>query len=243
MCTLGKSASASMRHESNLFRLRRSASLDVRLWIRSRLARRNESSSYSTYSEYFETWMDKFFTKDMSTWFCHIPDEFLENDDNFEGLEGLFPKYQTALAILRGHKEDTTDTDEELADSVLSLFFLIHQRHFLTKAGLMEMRQKYEAGVFGSCPRMECHGQYVIAAGANDAIGRSYCCIFCPLCKDIYYAKDKVMKQVDGAAFGTSFAPLFFRVFPELMPEGPVEEPRLSIMGFKIHDSKKRSVR
>ncbi|ETO27543.1 hypothetical protein RFI_09592, partial [Reticulomyxa filosa] len=42
-------------------------------------------------------------------------------------------------------------------------------------------------------------------------------------------------KEVDGAFFGTTFAHLFFLVFPELKPEKSKEHYVPRVFGFKLH--------
>lgn len=220
---------------------RRAGSLDVRLW-QSSLASTHPASSYSSYSGYSETWLDRFLALPASRWFCTIPDEFLLNDNYMTGLSELVPRYELALSILRGLEDDVSAGDEELANSLVSLFFLIHQRYIVTEPGLRAMYQKFQSGIFGHCPRRACAGQRVVAAGANDRPGHSFCCVFCPLCNEIYYVRDALMRDVDGSAFGTTFGPLFFRRFPGLSPLGPPQRPEMRCMGFKIHESKLRKL-
>lgn len=41
--------------------------------------------------------------------------------------------------------------------------------------------------------------------------------LYCPNCGDIYSPPSSKYAEVDGAFFGTSFAPLFFQTYPELL--------------------------
>lgn len=41
--------------------------------------------------------------------------------------------------------------------------------------------------------------------------------LYCPNCGDIYTPPSSKYSQVDGAFFGTSFSPLFFQTYPELL--------------------------
>lgn len=222
---------------------KRSESLDVRLWAKSRLSPGRRPSTYSSYSGYSDTWLDKFFATPASRWFCLVPDEFLLNDLHMTGLRESIPKYDLALAILRGIEDDVSGSDAELTDSITRLFLMVHQRFVVTERGLRAMHEKFKAGVFGHCPRLGCHGQPVIAAGASDIPGQVCCCVFCPSCNEIYFTRDEIMHDIDGAAFGTTFGPLFFRRFPKLRPTEPPEKPEMRVMGFKIHHSKLRSLR
>jgi len=43
--------------------------------------------------------------------------------------------------------------------------------------------------------------------------------LFCPNCGDIYSPPSSKYQSVDGAFFGTTFAPLFFQTYPELLAQ------------------------
>jgi len=98
------------------------------------------------------------------------------------------------------------------------LYGLVHQRYVLTRAGLHAMAEKYEAGVFGSCPRVYCMGCNVVPCGRSDLPGLDTVKLFCPNCNDIYVPASSRFQGVDGAFFGTTFAHLFFQTYRELMP-------------------------
>jgi casein kinase II subunit beta len=109
------------------------------------------------------------------------------------------------------------------------LYGLVHQRYVLTRAGLHAMvselpllhhrghnyelkysqAEKYEAGVFGSCPRVYCMGCNVVPCGRSDLPGLETVKLFCPNCNDIYVPASSRFQGVDGM-FPSASARYFF---------------------------------
>ena len=109
------------------------------------------------------------------------------------------------------------------------LYGLVHQRYVLTRAGLHAMvselplvhhrgrnyklkcsqAEKYEAGVFGSCPRVYCMGCNVVPCGRSDLPGLETVKLFCPNCNDIYVPASSRFQGVDGM-FTSASAKYFF---------------------------------
>jgi len=98
------------------------------------------------------------------------------------------------------------------------LYGLFHQRYILTRGGLQSMVEKYEAGQFGTCPRVYCVASHVVPCGRSDLPGIDTVKLYCPNCHDIYTPPSSRFQGVDGAFFGTTFAHLFFQTYRELAP-------------------------
>lgn len=134
------------------------------------------------------------------------------------------------------------------------LYGLVHQRYILTRAGLTAMVcilfqkglpskpltrrvqvEKYEAGQFGTCPRVLCSSSCVVPCGRSDLPGLDTVKLYCPNCSDIYAPPSSRFQGVDGASrtasrlclvltlragafFGTTFPNLFFQTYRELAP-------------------------
>ena len=109
--------------------------------------------------------------------------------------------------------------------------------------------EKYEGGIFGSCPRVYCMGCNVVPCGRSDLPGLETVKLFCPNCNDIYVPASSRFQGVDGvshsaskqepcslidvgslpgAFFGTTFAHLFFQTYRELMPAPFWKQPSSS---------------
>ena len=58
--------------------------------------------------------------------------------------------------------------------------------------------EKYESGVFGSCPRVYCVGCNVVPCGRVDIPGNDTVKLFCPNCNDIYVPPSSRFQGVDG---------------------------------------------
>lgn len=57
---------------------------------------------------------------------------------------------------------------------------------------------KYESGIFGSCPRVYCRGCNVVPCGRTDMPGDDTVKLFCPNCNDIYSPPSSRFQSVDG---------------------------------------------
>lgn len=57
---------------------------------------------------------------------------------------------------------------------------------------------KYEAGIFGSCPRVYCNGCNIVPCGRSDLPGLDTVKLFCPNCNDIYTPPSSRFQGVDG---------------------------------------------
>ena len=72
--------------------------------------------------------------------------------------------------------------------------------------------EKYEAGVFGSCPRVYCMGCNVVPCGRSDLPGLETVKLFCPNCNDIYVPASSRFQGVDGV-FPSASTKYFFFTF------------------------------
>lgn len=95
------------------------------------------------------------------------------------------------------------------------LYGLIHQRYITSRPGIQQMKEKYDLGHFGSCPRVHCASARVLPVGLSDTQGQETVKLFCPSCLDVYTPPNSRFQTVDGAYFGTTFGCLFLMTFPE----------------------------
>ncbi|CCO31676.1 casein kinase 2, beta polypeptide [Rhizoctonia solani AG-1 IB] len=126
-------------------------------------------------------------------------EDFIEDDFNLTGLNGLVPFWREAMEmVLDVEPEDALKIpDVSIVESSAELLYgLVHQRYILTRPGLQAMVEKYEAGHFG----LETVKLY------------------CPNCNDIYSPPSSRFQGVDGAFFGTTFPHLLFQTYRELAP-------------------------
>ncbi|SPQ93553.1 unnamed protein product (mitochondrion) [Plasmodiophora brassicae] len=167
-------------------------------------------------------WVSYFCSLKGNEFFCQVDDDYIHDGFNLMGLSSQIPYYEFALDIILDvdyDDENLTEEQQEMIESEAeNLYGLIHARYILTSRGLAAMLEKYKAYQFGRCPRAPVK-------------------LYCAKCNDIYSPRSHRAENVDGAYFGTSFAHLFYLVYPELRPE-PVTEPYIPrVFGFRLHSS------
>ncbi|TCD68198.1 casein kinase 2 regulatory subunit [Steccherinum ochraceum] len=168
------------------------------------------------------TWISWFCALPGHEYFCEVAEDFIEDDFNLTGLNAMVPFWKEAMEMVLDVEpdEDTSKIpDVSIVEASAELLYgLVHQRFILTRAGLQLMVDKYEAGVFGACPRVYCYGCHVVPCGRSDLPGLDTVKLFCPNCNDIYTPPSSRFQGVDGAFFGTTFAHLFFQSYRLLAP-------------------------
>ncbi|CAE6432995.1 unnamed protein product [Rhizoctonia solani] len=167
------------------------------------------------------TWITWFCSLPGHEYFCEVGEDFIEDDFNLTGLNGLVPFWREAMEmVLDVEPEDALKIpDVSIVESSAELLYgLVHQRYILTRPGLQAMVEKYEAGHFGTCPRVFCNSCHVVPCGRSDLPGLETVKLYCPNCNDIYSPPSSRFQGVDGAFFGTTFPHLLFQTYRELAP-------------------------
>ncbi|PWN50389.1 hypothetical protein IE53DRAFT_97897 [Violaceomyces palustris] len=169
------------------------------------------------------TWISWFCSLPGHEYFAEVSEDFIEDDFNLTGLNALVPFYKEALEMILDVEPLEEDSlkipDVSIVESSAELLYgLIHQRYILTRQGLQQMVEKYEAGHFGYCPRVFCHSHPVLPCGRSDLPGLDTVKLFCPNCIDNYSPPSSRFHGVDGAFFGTTFPHLLFQCYRELAP-------------------------
>ncbi|KAH8830947.1 casein kinase II regulatory subunit-domain-containing protein [Flagelloscypha sp. PMI_526] len=176
------------------------------------------------------TWISWFCSLPGHEYFCEVTEDFIEDDFNLTGLNTLVPFWKEAMEMVLDVEPDDDASkipDVSIVESSAEMLYgLVHQRYILTRAGLQAMVDKYESGIFGSCPRVYCVGTNVVPSGRSDIAGLDTVKLFCPNCNDIYAPPSSRFQNVDGAYFGTTFPHLFFQSYRELAP-APFWKPSL----------------
>ncbi|EUC67490.1 casein kinase II beta chain, partial [Rhizoctonia solani AG-3 Rhs1AP] len=142
------------------------------------------------------TWITWFCSLPGHEYFCEVGEDFIEDDFNLTGLNGLVPFWREAMEmVLDVEPEDALKIpDVSIVESSAELLYgLVHQRYILTRPGLQAMVEKYEAGL--------------------ETVK-----LYCPNCNDIYSPPSSRFQGVDGAFFGTTFPHLLFQTYRELAP-------------------------
>ncbi len=179
-------------------------------------------------------WVRRFCQTPGHEFFCAVPASFLADEFNWLGL----PSDVAAIDVLLGRKGTPSrgargrpplPWDDAAARR---MYGLVHARFIITQKGLNAMREKFERGDFGRCPRLGCEGQALLPAGMweeeatdkEERGGSGVVKVFCPRCQELYSPADPYHQQLDGAYWGTSFPHLFLLAFPDLCPAGVLSE-------------------
>ncbi|KAF8335064.1 casein kinase II regulatory subunit-domain-containing protein, partial [Cantharellus anzutake] len=189
------------------------------------------------------TWITWFCSLPGHEYFCEVTEDFIEDDFNLTGLNALVPFWKEAMEmVLDVEPEDALKIpDVSIVESSAELLYgLVHQRYILTRPGLQAMVEKYEAGHFGICPRVFCNSTHVAPCGRYDLPGLDTVKLYCPNCNDIYTPPSSRYQGVDGAFFGSTFAPLLFQTYRELAPASYCP-PRANGQPSTVRDSPRSS--
>lgn len=179
------------------------------------------SSEYDSSDDVGFGWVNNFLSLKGNEFFCEVDEDWIQDKFNLTGLVSQVPLYDFAM-----HMICDIDTDREFKRKQLDkirrdaevLYGLIHSRYILTNRGFNAMVDKFEHGVFGSCPRVLCEHQSLLPVGLFERTGKDSVKLFCARCKEVYNCSYSRHDKIDGAYFGTTFPHLFFLVFPELQP-------------------------
>lgn len=89
------------------------------------------------------TWISWFCSLPGHEYFAEVSEEFIEDDFNLTGLNGLVPFYKEALEMIldvEPQEDSLKIPDVSIVESSAELLYgLIHQRYILTKQGLQQM--------------------------------------------------------------------------------------------------------
>lgn len=198
-------------------------------------------------TEEYENWISDFCSLYGHDYLVEVASEFIEDDFNLTGLPSMVPFYREALDLILDFEPDEPVKISDMPliqHSAELLYGLIHQRFIITKQGLSMMKDKYEKKQFGICSRYLCDGMPLLPVGRQDLLGFEAVRLFCPSCLDLYLPNSSRYLNIDGAFFGTTFAGLFIKMYPELEKRCKLKvngtntnsQYIIKIFGFKLNE-------
>lgn len=199
-----------------------------------------EESSEISASDEDGSWISWFCSLRGNEFFCEVDEDYIQDDFNLTGLNGLVPYYDYALDMVLDvempMEDSLTEAQQEIVESAAEMLYgLIHARYIVTNRGMHAMYEKYRSAAFGRCPHVFCQGQPVLPVGLSD-LPRNYTVnVFCPRCHGLFFPKSTRQANIDGAYFGTTFPHLYLMTHPDMVPNKPTQQYQPRIYGFKIN--------
>jgi len=100
---------------------------------------------------------------------CTVDESFLWDKFNLYGLDELVTDYELAVRTIMhdviGDGSGTVTTMAAATAAAELLYGLVHARFVMTPRGIAKMLEKYKAGRFGYCPRVNCQRAAVLPIG------------------------------------------------------------------------------
>lgn len=203
----------------------------------------SDSSSEGSYTN-DEDWLSNFLAQGgFRQLLVEIPEFYLDDSLSLYGLQDEIKYFNEAMFLIRnGVCPDDVDEDA-VSKSAALLYSKAHARYILTPQGLEEIKDKYERGDYGKCPRYLCSGQHLLPHGAMEKPGKSVLRCVCPCCGEFYKAfAANPDFYIDGCFFGPNLFGMFMLTYPHFKPkEFKRYEPR--IYGFRIYDPSRSCAR
>lgn len=183
-------------------------------------------------------WIQWFTSLEGHEYMVEVDEAYIRDQFNLCGLKAM-KNYNTAMDMILGY----APTEEVFLDSLFlelyrsatDLYGMIHARFITSPMGLQMMKEKYQQGIFGHCPRVRCQRQNVLPVGFSDTLHNHRIKKYCPRCQEAYVVTSgEPHADIDGAFFGRSFPHIFLLTFPSLIPEEPPIPFVPKIFGFKV---------
>lgn len=201
----------------------------------------NEEMFEDSSEEEVDSWISNFCSIFGHEYYVEVSQEFIEDEFNLTGLGSVVPFYRELLDMILDFEPDKPVNLSNLPlveHSAELLYGLIHSRYILTRQGLQQMAIKYENKKFGVCSRYYCDGMHLIPISRYDQPGIETIRLYCPCCCDIYLPNSSRYLNIDGAFFGTTFAALFIKMYPDIEKQCAMRSSKLfdlKLFGFKLN--------
>lgn len=100
-------------------------------------------------------WIANFLSKPENAFMCVVDEQFIRDGFNLFGLNEVVPGFPVALRIVLGMIDNVTHAHRKSSGPEM-LYGLVHARFVMTDLGVERILDKYDAGCFGNCPRINC---------------------------------------------------------------------------------------
>jgi len=148
-------------------------------------------------------WKRQFLSEPENSWLCEVPNEFILDKFNLNGLSEKNNLFQFGCDIITTNfKLDGIPSTiiREIKLYLPQLYGQIHARYIISPDGLKQMQDLYRRAQFGTCPRVSCANEHLIPIGRSSKPSEDTVKAFCPRCRRLYNPKSGI--SLDGSFFG-----------------------------------------
>ncbi|OHS98307.1 Casein kinase II subunit beta [Tritrichomonas foetus] len=186
-----------------------------------------------------QPWIKQFCSHPLNSWYVEVDLDYANDWFNHYGMKETIDYFDEALELICDtHSDKWADYDEkiitEIQQQAIRLYGLLHSRWILQGKGLAQMKEKFEKGVFGHCPRYSCNDQNLLPFGQTVQPNHHSAKLYCPQCCDIYRPSDSFL--IDGAHFGPAFPHVFLTEYPQFNTAEKFQPYQPKIFGYNVYE-------
>lgn len=186
-----------------------------------------------------QPWIKQFCSHPLNSWYAEVDIEYANDWFNHYGLKETIDLFDEALEMICDtHSEKWAEYDikkiTEIQQQSIRLYGLLHARYILQGKGLKQMKEKYEKGIFGHCPRFSCNNQHLLPYGETVQPNHHSAKLYCPQCRDIYRPPESCL--IDGAHFGPAFPHAFLIEYPKFNTGDQFKPYSPKVFGFIVFE-------
>jgi casein kinase II subunit beta len=186
----------------------------------------------------FTPWIKQFCRQEQSGWYVEVDPDWAGDWFNQYGMSNHFDDFDDAVDLISDRRsanwKNFKDSQiQSIQQQALRIYGMLHSRWICLPKGMLLMKAKYEAGVYGKCPRFMCAGTHLLPMGTTLAVRRHSAKLYCPQCCDIYRPPPGV--TLDGAHFGPAFPHMFLFEFGQFDKTVAFKSFEMKVFGFKVH--------
>jgi casein kinase II subunit beta len=159
---------------------------------------------------------------------------------NQYGINDHFEDFDDAIDLICDKRSANTDWKNMKESQIhiihqqaTRIYGMLHSRWICQPKGMALVKAKYEAGVYGKCPRFLCGETPLLPMGTTLALRRHSAKLFCPTCCDIYRPPPDI--TLDGAHFGPAFPHMFLFEYKQFDRSEQFKAFEMKVFGFKVH--------
>lgn len=192
-----------------------------------------------------QPWIKQFCSHPLNSWYAEVDLEYAKDWFNHYGLKESIDRFDEALELISDqHSDKWTEYDvktiTEIQQQAIRLYGMLHARYILQRDGLAQMKEKFEKGIFGHCPRFSCNDQKLLPFGETVQPNHHSAKLYCPQCCDIYRPPDSNL--IDGAHFGPAFPHVFLIEYPKFNTSEKFAPYQPKIFGYNVFERKDKGL-